>query len=142
MCQFFPGCARTLDRNLLRSTKKHTTTTPHHPSALLFLSSPLSHTFTHTKENNRLPFDTKSFASLHDDRLRSKIDNIQLMVGKNMMHMMTTLNRRTTEGNQTTTVIWVSQRLVKTPQKKTTFANFGPEFDEKTTKKPTFENPA
>ena len=57
----------------------------HHknPSALSS-SSPLSPPtfFIHTKENNRLPFDTKFFANLHDDRLRSKIGKIQLKIGK------------------------------------------------------------
>ena len=117
MCQFFPGCARTLDRNLLRSTQTHTPP-PHHTtpplSSPLSLLSTLPH-FHSYQRKQQTPFDTKSFASLHDDRLRSKIDKIQLMIGKNIMHMVITLYRSTTEGNQTTTVILVSQRLVKTP---------------------------
>ena len=106
------GCVRTLDRNLLRSlqhtpphhnTIQHNTTTPHHHHSRSALSSfsPLPTFFTHTKENNRLPFDTKFFASLHDYRLRSKIGKIQLMIGKNIKHTVTALNKRKTESNQT-----------------------------------------
>ena len=60
----------------------HTTHTPHHtttppPLSPIFFLSSLSPTFfIHTKENNRLPFDTKFFANLHDDRLSSKIGKI------------------------------------------------------------------
>ena len=116
-------CVLLLSVYVHTTTTHHTphTTTPqqpppphHHPSALLFLSSPLSHFFIHTKENNRLPFDTQFFANLHDDRLRSKIGKIQMMLGTNIMHTVTALNRRKTEGNQTVTVIKVSQRLIKT----------------------------
>ena len=62
---------------------------------LLFLSPLPSPTFfIHSKENNRLPFDMKFFANLHDYRLRSKIGKIQLRIGKNIMHTVTALNKR------------------------------------------------
>ena len=93
------------------TTPHHNTTPPPPLSPILFLSSLSPTFFTHTKENNRLPFDTKFFANLHDDRLRSKIGKIQLMTGKNIMHTVTALNKRKTESNQTKKV---SQRLIKT----------------------------
>ena len=96
------------------TTKHNTTTTPHQPpplSPVLFLSFPPFPNFHSHQRKQQTPIRQEILCN--DDRLRSKIGKIQLMIRKNIRHTVTALNRRKTEGNQTITVIQVSQRLIK-----------------------------